>query len=333
MAPEALQGQAVDHRADLFAVGAVLYEMLAGRPAFIGGSLIDVAHAVIHTAPPVLTGSPAVVAIDRVINRALAKRAEDRYQTAGSMADDLRRVDSAPVEGGDTARALTRLIVLPFRVLRPDPDTEFLAISLPDAITTSLSGLQSLVVRSSLAAGHDAGTHPDLKVLAQQADVDLVLVGTLVRAADQFRVRTQLLEVPSGTVLWSHNSQVGMKDLFQLEDDLTQRLVESLSVPLTARDDQLLRRDVPQSATAYEFYLRANQLGHRPAEWSVARDLYERSVEQDPSYAPAWARLGRIYRVRAKFGYGERKEGYARAGAAFERALALNPDLPEAHQL
>ena len=333
MAPEALQGQAVDHRTDLFAAGAVLYEMLAGRPAFIGGSLIDVAHAVIHTAPPVLTGSPAVVAVDRVINRALAKRPDERYQTARSLADDLRRVDSVPVEGGDVARALTRLMVLPFRVLRPDPDTEFLAISLPDAITTSLSGLQSLVVRSNLAAAHDAATHPDLKVLAQQADVDMVLVGTIVRAADQFRVRTQLLEVPSGTVLWSQNSEVGMKNLFQLEDDLTRRLVESLRVPLTARDDQLLGRDVPQSATAYEFYLRANQLGNRQAEWSVAKDLYERSVEQDPSYALAWARLGRIYRVLAKFGYEEKKEGYARAGAAFERALSLNPDLPEAHQL
>ena len=333
MAPEALRGQAVDLRADLFAVGAVLYEMLAGRPAFLGESVIDVAHAVIHTAPPVLTGPPAVVAIDRVINHALAKRPEERYQTAGSLAADLRRVDSVPVEAGDTARPLTRLMVLPFRVLRADPDTEFLASSLPDAITTSLSGLQSLVVRSSLAAGHDVGTHPDLKVLAQQADVDMVLVGTIVRAADQFRVRTQLLEVPSGTVLWSHNAEVGMRNLFQLEDDLTRRLVESLSLPLTARDDQVLRRDIPKNATAYEFYLRANQLRNRPAEWSVARDLYERSVEQDPSYAPAWARLGRLYRVLAKMGREGKKEGYLRAEGAFQRALALNPDLPVAHHL
>ena len=338
MAPEALQGEEIDLRADLFGVGAVLYEMLAGRPAFRGESTIDVAHAMIHDTPPVLTGPPAVVALDRVITRALAKRPEDRYQTAKALRDDLKRVESRPVERGATARPLTRLMVLPFRVLRADPDTEFLAVSLPDAITTSLSGLQSLVVRSSLAAGQDAGTHPDLKVLdlkvlAQQADVDLVLVGTIVRAADQFRVRTQLLEVPSGTVLWSHNSEVGMRNLFQLEDDLTQRLVESLSLPLTARDDQLLHRDVPQSATAYEFYLRANQLGNRQAEWSVAKDLYERSVEEDPSYPMAWARLGRIYRVLAKFGYGDRKEGYARGAAAFQRALALNPDLPEAHQL
>ena len=333
MAPEALQGQVVDLRADLFAVGAVLYEMLAGRPAFIGGSLIDVAHAVIHTAPPVLTGSPAVVAADRVINRALAKRPEDRYQTAGSMADDLRRVDSAPVEGGDTARALTRLIVLPFRVLRPDPDTEFLAISLPDAITTSLSGLQSVVVRSSLAAGHDSGTRPDLKILAQQADVDMVLVGTIVRAADQFRVRTQLLEVPSGTVMWSHNAEVTMQNLFQLEDDLTKRLVDSLSLPLTAGQDQQPHRDTPHSASGYEFYLRANELGRRPSEWAVARELYERSVERDPEYAPAWARLGRLHRVLAKYGHEDKKDGYRRAEAAFQRALTLNPDLPVAHQL
>ena len=268
-----------------------------------------------------------------MINCALAKRPAERYQTAELLADDLRRVDVVPVEGGDTARALTRLIVLPFRVLRPDPDTEFLATSLPDAITTSLSGLQSLVVRSSLAAGHQSGTQPDLKVLAQQADVDIVLVGTLVRAADLFRVRTQLLEVPSGTVLWSYNSEVGLKNLFQLEDDLTRRLVDSLSLKLTAHEDQALRRDAPQSATAYEFYLRANERSRRPSEWSVARDLYERSVEQDPSYAPAWARLGRLYRVLAKYGHEDRPAGYQRAEAAFQRALALNPDLSEAHHL
>ena len=144
MAPEALQGQAVDLRADLFAVGAVLYEMLAGRPAFIGDSVIDVAHAVIHTAPPVLTGPPAVVAIDRVINHALAKRPEERYQTAGSLAADLRRVDSVPVEGGDTARPLTRLMGPPvpraagrprYRVSRQQPSRRDYDLPVGPAVT------------------------------------------------------------------------------------------------------------------------------------------------------------------------------------------------------
>ena len=90
MAPEQAQGQEVDARADLFAVGAVLFEMLSGRPAFAGTSAIDILHAVVHDQPPALVGSLAVVETDRVIQRALAKSRDDRYQSAETMAMDLR---------------------------------------------------------------------------------------------------------------------------------------------------------------------------------------------------------------------------------------------------
>ena len=339
MAPEALQGQVVDLRADLFAVGAVLYEMLAGRPAFIGGSLIDVAHAVIHETPALLTGSPAVAAIDRIIHRALAKQPGDRYPSAGAMAQALRQVlvTTSDTQAGLQAQPVSRLVVLPFQMLRPDADIEFLAFSLPDAITSSVSGLQSLVVRSSRAAGRFDSATPDLKALAEQAEVDLVLVGTLLRAGDQLRVKAQLLEVPSGTVLWTHTAQATLHDLFQIEDDLTRRIVESLAVPLSAGEEQQLGRDVPASAPAYEHYLRANQLAHAPAEWKLARDLYLRCVDEDPKYAPAWAKLGRMHRVIAKYADDldaqHHAEGYRQAEAAFERALALNPDLPVTHNL
>ena len=109
-----------------------------------------------------------------------------------------------PIEtaaAGAPAR-VTRLIVLPFRMLRPDAETDFLAFSLPDAITASLSGLQSLVVRSSIAASRFGGDVPDPKRLAEEADVDAVLTGSLVRAGDQLRVSTQLTAVPAGTLLW-----------------------------------------------------------------------------------------------------------------------------------
>src|SRR5215207_428424 len=86
-------------------------------------------------------------------------------------------------------------------------------------------------------------------------------------------------------------------DIFQLQDALTTRIVESLSVPLTARDRQTLVRDVPGSATAYEFYLRANQLAYQAQNWTVAQGLYEQCLQEDPGYAPAWARLARIHRL------------------------------------
>src|SRR6185436_13451152 len=107
-------------------------------PAFGGRTAIEVMHATLHEQPPALTGSPAVAAVDRVIRRALAKRPADRPASAGAMAEELGAVRG--MGGDDTpalARALTRLVVLPFRVLRPDAETDFLAFSLPDAIATS----------------------------------------------------------------------------------------------------------------------------------------------------------------------------------------------------
>ena len=162
MAPEQVTGESVDGRSDLFAAGAILFEMLAGRPAFAGRSVAEVLHATRFEHPPALTGSSTVAAVDRVIRRALAKRPDERQASADIMAAELRAI--RVVDSGATpalAHALTRLVVLPFRVLRPDPETDFLAFSLPDAIATSLSGISSLVLAvqrgGGALCGRDAG--------------------------------------------------------------------------------------------------------------------------------------------------------------------------------
>jgi TolB-like protein len=232
--------------------------------------------------------------------------------------------------------ALTRLIVLPFHVLRDDPDTAFLAFTLPDAVTSSLSGLESLVVRSSLVASRYASAPADTRAIGAEADVDVIVTGTVLRSAGDVRVHAQLTEVASGTLLWSHTAQASVADLFQLQDELTRRIVESLQVPLTARDKRRLESDVPASQAAYDHFLRGNQLSTDPKQWSVARELYERCIAEDPRFAPAWARLGRLYHVEAKFiesGGKPSADGLTRAESAFKRALAINPDLPIAHKL
>src|SRR5439155_17931750 len=111
------------------------------------------------------------------------------------------------------------------------------------------------------------------------------------------------------TVLWSYTAQAKVGDLFGVQDQLAQAIVTSLSLPLTVREQQMLRHDVPSSASAYEYFLRGNQLSYDAKQWTVARDLYLRSVEEDPRYAPAWARLGRIHHVMAKYLETGRAEG------------------------
>jgi serine/threonine protein kinase/tetratricopeptide (TPR) repeat protein len=335
MAPEQVRGEEVDGRADIFAAGLVLFEMLSGRAAFGGTSAIEVLHAVTHDHPPALMGSPAVVDMDRVIQRAVAKAREDRYQSADDMAVDLR-ASLSRASGADTARAhaTKRLVVLPFKVLRPDPEVDFLAFSLPDAITASLSTLDSLTVRSSLAAAKFSHGAPDLRAIASELSVEAAITGSLLHAGKAVRVSVQLIEVPSGTVRWSHTAQVSLDDLFTIQDSVCAAVVEAFALKLSKKEHDGLRHDVPASAEAYEHYLRANRLSTSVTQWTLARDLYLRAVNADPSYAPAWARLGRVLRNIGKYGRtAEVRAEYQHAEDAFQRAFALNPDLPLAHNL
>ena len=336
MAPEQWTEAKADSRTDLFAVGSLLFEMLSGGPAFPGDELMQVYHAIMSGHPPALSGSTAIAAIDAIIHRALEKRPDDRYQSADAMADALRAAMSQSSTTGThvPVRATTRVIALPFRMLRPDADLDFLSFSLPDAIGSSLSGLQSLVVRSTLAgAKYATGDTVDLKAIASDLGVDAVLTGTLLRAGDQVRVTAQLVEGASGTMLWSKTVQVTMRDLFEVQDELARAIVESLSIPLSSGEKRRLSQDLPASARAYEFYLRANQVSHDPAMLTVAGELYRSALAEDPEYAPAWAKLGRVYRVLAKFGTEDTDANLKRAGDAFKRALEINPDLSIAHNL
>jgi tetratricopeptide (TPR) repeat protein len=169
--------------------------------------------------------------------------------------------------------------------------------------------------------------------------VDLVLSGTLLRAADQVRVTLELADASAGTVMWSHSEQAALGDLFKLQDRLVERIIRLLELRLTLREQERLRRDTPSHAKAYEFYLRANQIAHNARAytnaqiWHIARDLYLQSVADDAGFAPAWAALGRVYRMMAKYTAEETDANFRRAEAAISKALELNPDQPSAHML
>ena len=330
MAPEQVSGEALSVRSDLFAAGAILFEMLAGRPAFGGRTIAEVLHATRYEQPPALRGSPVVAGIDRVIRKAMAKSPADRPSSAEEMAEELRGIRGNSGTSRVVAQALTRVVVLPFRVLRPDPETDFLAFSLPDAIATSLSANPSLVVRSSIVAARFGSEVPDLNALAAQADVDRVVLGTLLRSGDQLRAATQLVEVPGGTLLTAHTVQASMGDLFHLQDDITRRVSEALSVPLSGETSPPTP-ETPHDARAYELYLRGNELARTYDGLVRARDFYQRCLELDPRFAPAWAHLGRCHRLIGKY-IEVTPDSETRAEDALKRALALSPHLSVAHK-
>ncbi|HEY6249147.1 MAG TPA: protein kinase [Candidatus Angelobacter sp.] len=330
-APEQFLGEVIDGRADIFSLGVIFFELLTGHSPFSGESFVEMAHSVLHGSPPALTGSPAISALSRIIHTALARQPQDRYQSAETMAADIR--EALAIEGIESrvrARALRRLMVLPFRVLRPSDEIQFLSFSLPEAITASLAGLEDLVVRSSIVAERYAHESPDLKKIATEADVDVVLTGALLNVGENLRITAQLVEVPSGTLLWSHAFQSNIGKLLELHDDLVRRVLESILPSLSMREQEALQQDRPANAAVYELYLRANEMARQWKNLPVAIQHYERCVEMDPSYAPAWARLGRARWLWDKYTLSS-VEGLQAADQAFQTAFRLNPNLALAH--
>ena len=250
------------------------------------------------------------------------------------MAEEIRAAVRL-ADSGETpaARTVTRLIVLPFRMLRPDPEIDFLSFSLADAITASLGSLESLVVRSSLAAARFKADAPDLAALASELDVDVAVTGTLLRAGTEVRVATQLVEVQSGRLLWS-------------QDDAgdAQR---HLSAPG--------RSHAPDRRIAGAAALRAraaDAVARRAGDRPVLRILPARQRARSRirraggSRAICTSRRSRKIRVMRRPGRGSvvcsgcigklgggTDEDLVRAEAAVRRALELNPDLPLAHNL
>jgi len=336
MAPEQLRGEAVDARTDIHAAGAVLYEMCSGRRPYHEDTVPKLTDAILHKAPVALRVLNAGTSprLEEVILKCLEKEPENRYQSAREMLDALNTVSLSSSTGHAVqTRTVARLIALPFRVLKRDEETDFLAYSLPDAISSSLSGIDSLIVRSSLLAARFEGLM-DPKRIATEAGVDAILTGSVMRAGNQFRLTCQLVEAPSATVIWSETVNSSMKDLFKIQDELSERIVQSLMLPLSERERHIFRRDVPASAQGYEFYLRANQIvAKRTLEnMRLARDLYLQCLDDDPNYAPAWACLGRVHQFIEKVGE-DPDQNFNRADEAFRKAFALNPDLAIAHNL
>ncbi len=339
MAPEQVRGAAADNRADIYAVGALLFHMLTGRPPFDTANVADALVAAIHEQPPALQGPPSVVAMDRIIRRAMQKDPEERFQTARSMAQALASIDAVADSSRSAAipvRALTRLVVPPVRIARPDPDVAFLSTGLAEAVSGALASLGTVVVRAPGVARTWAESGEDPRELAATADVDLVFSSVLLRSGPSLRVTIQLVDVTSGTLLGSASVSGTMDDVFAVEDGMVRASRQLLAEHRPGLAHAPGRRatttaTAPATARAFDLFLRGIEHARHLDQTREAVGLFEEAVAEDPNFAPAWAALGRCYRVYGKY-FEEADFNMRRAEEAFRQALKLAPDLPAAHR-
>jgi DNA-binding winged helix-turn-helix (wHTH) protein/TolB-like protein len=220
------------------------------------------------------------------------------------------------------------LAILPLQNHGQDSNSDFLGLSLADVLITKLAYVSSLSVRPSAAIEKYRGTAIDLQKVAADLKVDTLLTGSFIRDGDNLRITYQLVDAKAEKILGQGVIDLKYDNLLTVQDKVTSQLISELQLSLSPSEAERLKPENPVSPLAYEYFLQGLDF-HGQHKFPLAIKMLEKSTELDPNYAPAWAYLGASYTSDAAFELGGREQ-YRRARAAYERALAIRPNLLDA---
>ena len=225
------------------------------------------------------------------------------------------------------------LAVLPFRPLTPESSDDYIGQGMADALITKLSNSRQIAVRSTSAVLHYSARDEDPIVAGRQLGVDAVLEGKIQQSGDRFRVTVQLLRVADGASLWAEKFDEKLTDIFAVQDSISDQAARSLTLQLTGTERELMRKHYTENAEAYQAYLQGRYFWNkRNAEgFKKAVDFFQRAIEIDPDYAPAYGGLADCYMRLNESGVPMAQEAVPKARAAVLKALAIDDALAEAH--
>jgi eukaryotic-like serine/threonine-protein kinase len=363
MSPEQAAGERhLDARSDVYSLGCVVYEMLAGEPPFSGPNARAILAKRLNTPVPKLglvRDIPA--AVEQAVTRSLGREPADRFPSAAAFAEALSTPAAVPPTSARAGRraawALLAILVagggyllarkgagtgapvaasaavLPFTELSGGPDQEYFSDGLTEELITALNQIPDLRVAARTSSFQFKGKQADVRDVGRQLGVATVVEGTVRRQGDKLRVTAQLVSTRDGFNLWSSSYDRDIKDVFAVQEEIARAIAQALRVRLSGRADTALGQRPTTDLTAHDLYLKGLFVLNQRTGASLveAARYFGQAVARDSSFARAWAALASADLLLPLYAGVPPDSAWPRSRAAAQRALALDSTLPEAH--
>jgi len=254
---------------------------------------------------------PGGICISSIVNESIGNRIDVRFQDGGQI--NVKNIDRpiriwrwrpdahAPVTGGrhpntDNPQPHTAIAVLPFTNMSGDPEQEYFSDGISEDIITDLSKIAGLMVIARNSSFAYKGRSVDVRTVGRELGVQSVLEGSIRRSGNRARITAQLIDATSGGHLWGARYDRDLTDIFEVQDDVTRRIVDALKVTLSPAEKERLADTKTPNLTAYDYVLRGREfmLGNERSRetFEQATTYFKKALEHDPDYSQAYACLG-----------------------------------------
>jgi serine/threonine protein kinase/tetratricopeptide (TPR) repeat protein len=335
MSPEQASAERdLDGRSDLYSLACVLFEMLSGQPPFAGTNpRKTMARHAVEPAPSIRSLRPNVpLALDLALQRALAKEPAERFETMAGFCEALMAPTPvpAPVSSAGDKRAIA---VLPFVNSSADPENEYFSDGITDELITALSKVEGLQVASRTSVFALKNLREDLRSIGARLNVSTVLEGSVRRSGNRLRIMVQLNNVSDGRTLWSERYDREMADVFAIQDEIAQTIVQTLRATLLGDLGDPTPVRYTGNVRAYSLYLKGRFWWNRRTQAAIKEGIgyFEQAIKEDPGYALAYSGLADSYALDLDYRGAPVMEGMERAKAEAGKAIELDETLAEAH--